>query len=108
MCFIVFALSPCTIKDILNDVAYTEFARSFNKSKTTTSGNSCTYGQNAYQLASATEIKKINEKKEPGYFQRSKTFISFSFHNSKGNPKAFSGTSPPKYILYRCLKIDLA
>ena len=108
MWFVLFALTPCTVKEVLFSTLNLELPESLNKSKTTTSSNSCQYSQNKNQHVSFAKQTKINKKIDPIDFSKQKLFVAQSSPIKNNYSKTFSGNSPPKYILFKRLKIDLA
>lgn len=105
---LVFSLSPCSVKrEVLNifDIQYIE---TLNKVKTTvTSTSNC---DASFQNSSSTQISKADLKAK-------KVDFSFSLNlyfkkNKEGKvlssySKTTTGNSPPKYILFKRLKLDL-
>ena len=108
MWFVLFALTPCTVKEVLFSTLNLELPESLNKSKTTTSSNSCHYSHNKNQHVSFAKQTKINKKIDPIDFSKQKLFVAQSIHIKNNYSQTFSGNSPPKYILFKRLKIDLA
>lgn len=108
MCFILFALSPCIVKEVLFGPAIVEYAKPLNKSKTTTQTNSCQYSQTENQQISVVKQTKINKQTEPVDFLASQPFVARSAKILGKYSKTFSGNSLPKYILYKRLKLDIA
>lgn len=108
MWFVLFALSPCSVKKFLLNVVESEYNQPLNKSRTTFPTNSCQYSQN--EIRQNTVIKQSENKVqiEPvDYSVRKK--ISVRVVNIRNSySKTFSGNSPPKYILFKRLKLDLA
>lgn len=105
---ILFALAPCAVKAVFTDFIQVDYQQPLNKSKTTSSVNNCQYPSVFSEKASVTQ-KNINGSKiEPFQFLRNKKFISGAVKLYKDYPKNYSGNSPPKYILFKRLKIDIA
>lgn len=100
MWFVLFALTPCTVKEVLFSTLNLELPESLNKSKTTTSSNSCQYSQNKNQHVSFAKQTKINKKIDPIDFSKQKLFVAQSIPIKNNYSKTFSGNSPPKYIFY--------
>ena len=107
VCFILFALSPCIVKESVFGWANVEYVKPPNKAKTTAPGNSCEYFQNESRYTSIVKQPKINRFCLPVDFSMYQYTEDYSektyFRYSKNN----SGTSPPKYILYKQLKLDI-
>ena len=108
MWFVLFSLSPCIVKGALFHSVNTDYTKPLNKSKATTSVGSCSYSQNEYQQILVVKETKIYKLIEPidivdkPFFTILPTKV-YSYHSDTS-----SGKSPPKYILYKRLKIDLA
>ncbi|RYF21433.1 MAG: hypothetical protein EOO42_10565 [Flavobacteriales bacterium] len=107
MWFILFSLSPCTVKEVLLYSLNTEYAEPLNKSKTVQT-NPCQYSSNEYQQKSAAQQSKINQKIEPVDFVGNYGFPTYVAKIDKNYSKTSTGNSPPKYILYKRLKINIA
>lgn len=107
MYFILFALSPCIVKEALLEMANVEYSKPLNKSKTTTQVNSCQYFQNASRQISTIKNANISKQTAPVCFSDNLYFFVSSDKTGKYS-KNTSGNSPPKYILYKCLKLDIA
>jgi hypothetical protein len=108
MWFVLFSLSPCAVKEVLFHSVNTDYSKPLNKSKTTTSTSSCSYSQNENQQNSGAQKSKINKQIEPVYFFDNQHFTLHSTKIHNNYSKRSSGNSPPKYILYKRLKIDIA
>lgn len=106
MWFMLFSLSPCTVKEVLLHSVNTEYARPLNKSKTTQT-NPCQFSSGEHQHISSAQQSKINKKIVPVDFVCNYAFAVYASKIDKKYSKGFSGNSPPKYILYKRLKIDL-
>ena len=107
MWFMLFSLSPCTVKEVLLHAVNTEYTKPFNKSKTTQT-NPCQFASNEYQQISAAQQSKINKKIEPVDIVCNYAFPAYAAKMDKNYSKTSTGNSPPKYILYKRLKIDIA
>lgn len=103
----LFSLSPCTVKEILLHSVNTEYAKPLNKSKTTQT-NPCQFASNEHQQISSAQQSKINKKTEPADIVCNYAFPSYAAKIDKNYSKTSTGNSPPKYILYKRLKIDIA
>jgi len=106
--FALFALSPCVVKEALFSVANVEYAKPLNKTKTTAPTSSCQYSQNDKQQISVVKQSKINKQTEPAEVSEILFFVVRSVGINTNYPKTTSGNSPPKYILYKRLKLDVA
>jgi hypothetical protein len=105
---LAFSLSPCSVKRDLLDIFDIQYTGTLNKVKTTvTPSVSC---DSAFQHSSPTSVVKSDLKSNN---------LDFSFHvnlylKNPGKEKILSsysktttGNSPPKYILFKRLKLDL-
>lgn len=108
MSLMLFALSPCVVKGGWFGSVNVEYAKSLNKSKATTQANSCQYSRITDQLTSTVKQAKINNRKEPGGFSGDLCFEIRCDKEYSKYSKTSSGSSPPKYILYKRLKLDVA
>lgn len=107
MWFTLFSLSPCTVKEVLLHSVNTEYAEPLNKSKITQT-NSCQFSWNGNQHSSSVQQSKINKKNESVDFACNSAFPAYADKIDKNYSKTATGNSPPKYILYKRLKIDIA
>jgi hypothetical protein len=106
MLILVFSLSPCSVKRNVLDIFDVQYISGLNKVKTTsTTSVSCDF--NSANSSRISVLKASVKLKEREYF--SSTSIV------KSNRKAFfneysgytTGNSPPKYILFKRLKLYL-
>ena len=107
MWLILFSLSPCTVKEVLLQSVSTEYAEPLNKPKTTRT-NPCQFSSNGHQHLASAQQSKINKKIEPVDFSCNYAFPAYAVKIGKNYSKTSTGNSPPKYILYKRLKIDIA
>ncbi len=106
--FVLFSLSPCTVKEVILSSVNAESANSLNKTKTTASISSCAYSHNENQLVSVEKNSKSNKQTEPvDIFDKPFSAVHSTKVCNKYS-KTSLGHSPPKYILYKRLKIDIA
>ncbi|GGH30143.1 hypothetical protein FAZ19_21500 [Sphingobacterium alkalisoli] len=106
--FILFSLLPCTVKEVMFDSVDIDYSKPLNKSKAITQTNLCQYSSHDSQYVSVVIKSKFNKQIEPIDFCRQDVFVVCSA--AKGNrkyAKTFSRNSPPKYILYKRMKIDI-
>jgi hypothetical protein len=108
ICFILFSLSPCTLKEALSNSVNADYAKPLNKLKRTAPISSCTYSQNESLQISVVKKTKINKNIEPVDFLGNSNLEIRSAKFYDDYSKTSSGNSPPKYILYKRLKIDIA
>lgn len=106
--FALFALSPCVVKEAIFNVVNAEYSQPLNKSKTTAPTNSCQYSQNDKQQVSVVKQSKINKQTEPAEVAKNLFFVVRSIGINTNYSNTTSGNSPPKYILYKRLKLDVA
>ena len=103
---LMFGLMPCTVKEAVLDSVGIEFNRSFNLSRTTIQNNQC-------QSLSATEasaysVSYANEVEVLPVATSEKLEALVVIETANGVCKTASGNSPPYYILYKKLKLDMA
>lgn len=106
LCLVLLSLSPCTVKGALFHLVNMDYVKNINKSKTTLPITTCSYSQsNKLELV---VVKKINKQIEPVNFVPSPLlFVVKSIGIHDNYSKLFSGNSPPRYILYKRLKINI-
>lgn len=103
---VLFSLSPCAVKETLLHTVQVDYSKPLNKSKTPTWTSSCSSIDNNLEVSIAKEYKAIRLLEPP--------FISEHYEGIdnipvlKGFYLHFTGNSPPKYILYKRLKIAIA
>ena len=108
MWFVLFSLSPCTVKEIVFNSVNVDYAKPLNKSKTAAQTSSCQYSSNDSRPISIAEKSNLNKQTEPVDFYNNPHFEVRSTKVHNNYSKTSSGNSPPKYILYKRLKIDIA
>lgn len=108
LCWILFSFLPCTIKEYFGNAVEISYQKPLNKSKSTTSSLSCQYADTISSSKLAVQKKDVDERLFPS------NFIEFNPVTLATKIKAikyyqnYSGNSPPKYILYKRMKISLA
>ena len=106
MCLLLFALSSCAVKESLLGLVQTDYAKPTNRSQTTTQNGFCSYTVATSKEASVVNHSKIKHRKEPKLLTAN--FVGIFPHRTKTSySKTFSGNSPPKYILYKRLKLHI-
>jgi hypothetical protein len=103
-----FALSPCAVKEVIFSVVNAEYTKPLNKTKTTAPTSSCQYSQIDNQQVSITQQSKIKKQTEPAEITSNRFFVIRNSGINVNYSKTFSGNSPPKYILYKRLKLHVA
>lgn len=106
LCFVLLSLTPCNVKEILATGLNVEYAKPLNKSKTTAPVNSCQYTKQTDYQISVGEQSVVSIRKY--HFSKLTTHDYTPTLATSGFSKNFSGNSPPKYILYKRLKVDIA
>src|SRR5690606_42154728 len=104
MWFVLFSISPCTVKEALFYSVNTDYAKALNKSKTPAPASSCTYSQNDNTQTSVVKKSKVYERIERVNLSNNWYFAVLSAKVSNENSK-ISGNSPPKYIFKNMQKI---
>jgi len=108
MLILVFSLSPCSVKRNVLDIFDIEFISGLNKVKTTSSFSfSC-------DMASASSGLSVSKIKVQNQYNKFLSGFTPAVHNSV-EEKIFlniysghsTGKSPPKYILFKRLKLNL-
>lgn len=108
MWFVLFSLSPCIVKEALFHSVNAEYSKPLHKSKTTTSSSLCQYSASEGQHISDKKHLKNKKQIQPVNSADNQYVIVRSDQAQNNYSKTFSGNSPPKYILYKRLKIDVA
>jgi len=106
--FVLFSLSPCTVKEVFFNSVNTSYTKPLNKSRTTSQTSFCSYSQSDIQQISFVKKSKINKQVKPFYSTVNHCSDLISPQDYNHYSKTSSGNSPPKYILYKRLKIDIA
>lgn len=105
--FVLFSLSSCTVKEVLFTSVNADYAKPLNQSKTTAPISSCSYSQNESNQISVVKTAEINKQVEPIDLLYNK-YLAVNFTEINNDySKTSSGNSPPKYILYKRLKIAI-
>lgn len=105
---LVFSLSPCSVKRDLLNIFDIEHIATLNKVKTTiTSTTSCDISFQNYSTESTFKADKKVQKSDFSfpinlYLKNPETEKKLSDYS-----KTTTGNSPPKYILFKRLKLDL-
>lgn len=107
MLLLLFSLAPCSAKKSVFDSLNAGFGGSLNKSKTTISLiNSCnTFGASFHYASISKSVHKLIKDRKPPYFRIANADIAAS---RLYVPSLIAGKKPPKYILFRQLKVHLA
>lgn len=109
MFVLVFSLSPCSVKRDLLGIFDIEYINSFNKVKVTASQSfSC---DSATETSSGrTILSKANSLSGRDFPFQSNSILNFPKEvktSSTPHSGATSGNSPPKYILFKQLKLNV-
>lgn len=108
MWLIVFSLAPCTVKEALFSSAGLDYSKPLNKSQTTTPGQQCQYialsksSTRAYLKTQPAGKRSFDHLAGKPYAEAARENDRFTGHNYP------LGNSPPRYILYKRLKLDVA
>lgn len=107
MCFLLFALNSCAVKESLLGLVQTDYAKPTNRSQTTAQNGFCSYTAATGKETSVTDQSKIKNRKESDLFTENNLLGISSKKTTQLYSKTFSGNSPPKYILYKRLKLPI-
>ncbi|MFK8266983.1 hypothetical protein [Capnocytophaga cynodegmi] len=104
--FILFSLTPCTAKGILFDSAEISFFKPLHKNRTTAYSFQCQNLVVENQKTRTEYALNVFDNQENELFSSSEIFplsekIKKDFNQNSVN-------APPKYILFRCLRIHLS
>lgn len=108
VCVVLFALTPCIVKEAFFGLVNIDYAKPLNQSKTTSHTNTCQYAQNEIRQISASKQTKESKQLAAVSFFTHQYFVVRSAKINNKYSKTFSGNSPPKYILYKRLKLHIA
>jgi hypothetical protein len=108
MWFLLFALSPCIVKEALFNAVDVAYTKSYNKTKATANTNFCQYTQNSKKVISITKQSKIKYETEVFSSWKNPDFVVESVKIQSSYAKNYPCNIPPKYILYKRLKVDVA
>lgn len=108
LCLALFSLTPCTVKETLFGWVDIAYAKPSNKSKTVAPASVCAYLPSGEQQASTTKQSESTPALEPAVavYPQFSDVPTTPIHSRYA--KTSSGNSPPKYILYKRLKIGIA
>ena len=104
----LFSLSPCIVKEALFSIVNIENinnAKSLNQSKTTIQ-STCLYSIVEHQNSTVKQ-SEINKQFEPIALFNTQNFVFFTAKYNGKYPNIFYSNNPPKYILFKRLKIDI-
>ncbi|WP_405222230.1 hypothetical protein [Capnocytophaga cynodegmi] len=104
--FILFSLTPCTAKGILFDSAEISFFKPLHKNRTTASSFQCQNLVVENQKTRTEYALNVSDNQENDLLCSTEIFafdakIKKDFNQNSAN-------APPKYILFRCLRIHLS
>ncbi|WP_172914928.1 hypothetical protein [Capnocytophaga canis] len=105
--FILFSLTPCTAKGILFDSAEISFFKPLHKNRTTTSSFQCQNLVSANKKLRTECVLNVFDNQENDLLCSTEIF-AFDAKIKKEYFNQNSANAPPKYILFRCLRIHLS
>lgn len=107
MLILTFSLSPCSVKRNVLDIFDIQYISGLNKVKTTSGpSSSCDAGSVSSQIS----VSKTQAVKSKGFLfsfnpkAKNRKEEEISFNEYSGHS---TGNSPPKYILFKRLKLNL-
>jgi len=103
----LFALTPCVIKETLFGGASPEFETPKNKSRATVAASLCSYLLNDKQQSSVSVNANIDPKTEHFLSMGNSFFVIRTQRIGAHISGTYSGNSPPKYILFKRLRLDV-
>lgn len=103
---VLFSLAPCSVKEVFNGVLYSS-QKPLNKTKTALIEAGCEISPRAYREKSVSQ-SEAGRTVIPMLFFGAKKAESRPAVFFEGFSGIYSGNSPPKYILYKRLKVDAA
>jgi len=107
--FLLFSLSPCTTKGLVFTITPIDFVKPFNKTKAVSQNSLCQYLTSDHQYSSSKRKATPGDLVKPTSFSHIyENIYYFLIIKYDHNSTTSSGSSPPKYILFKKLKIHLA
>lgn len=107
MCFVLFSISTCVIKEALFSTINVEYAKPLNASKTTTQTTPCEYSLTGKQQISQQKLTKNNKFTNTIDFVNVHNYVVRTVKIQQNFTNTFLASVPPKYILFKRLKINL-
>ncbi len=107
MWFVLFSLSPCVVKETLLQSVNTAYSKPLNQSRAITLIGSCFYTENEKTQSSVGKKIAINQYDYFSSFLEHLCLAKQSVTTYNHYSGKLSGNSPPKYILYKRLKIAI-
>ncbi|PRD55966.1 hypothetical protein [Sphingobacterium gobiense] len=107
MWFVLFSLSPCVVKEVLTSAANIDYVKPLNKTKTSSRSNLCSYSFDKSLQISIVRESKVNQQIDPVDLSHNQHLILLSAKVLRHYTTTCPGNSPPKYILYKRMKIDV-
>ncbi|KFF29424.1 hypothetical protein IQ37_05225 [Chryseobacterium piperi] len=106
---LIFSLSPCSIKRNLLDIFDIEYINTFNKVKITYQASGCSGSTEFKSTKTIVSKGDLKSDHHPFSFRIPAFCFSTEGQKSLNNYSGYtSGNSPPKYILFKRLKISMA
>lgn len=105
---ILFSLSPCTVKEVFFDFVNADYTKPLNRSKAVVQVSSCQYSLNENQQVSVAGKLQFNKQTELIDFYTDLYLVALPARINANYSKTSTGSGPPKYILYKRLKFDMA
>lgn len=107
LCLILFSLTPCSVKEVFTNSFDVNYEKPLNKNRTTSNNSDCQFSTVSNREISVSQKKLINKNKEATSFLVGNNFDTKE-NFSEEFPEKYAGNSPPKYILYKRWKVDVA
>lgn len=104
---VFFALSPCIVKGAWFEAVNLEYVKPSNKAKTNFQTSNCEFSQDKIQQIQVSVSPDLDFPFDETPFNFEAFFGNVNQSLSKTEIFLFRGKSPPKYILYKRLKLDL-
>ena len=104
---IVFTFIPCSVKGFLADRIQTSYSKPISNPKISNTLNSCLYTDLTSKQSQISQKKTITRLNSFENLSKIK-FEQIESNSLSENQFEFSGNSPPKYILFKRLKIAAA
>lgn len=104
--FVMFSLSPCAVKTSAFGSVGVDYSKPLNTSKITGTNLNCQFSQDNIQ-SSTTQKSKFASKKAPDFALKISIAEDYKTNVFEHYQQTIFANAPPKYILYKRLKLDL-
>lgn len=108
MLILAFSLSPCSVKRNVLDIFDIQYISGLNKVKTTSNpASNCDFSSTSSKISVSKNVVKDKHSNIFSNFTaavENTQYVNLTFNDYSGHS---TGNSPPKYILFKRLKLNL-